>query len=199
MCGDATCRRSKPVWTSPWPPSSSPETNGLANVRIPQMAAAVGVSPGRSTTTSGARKQRSCGHRHCELAASAENLAGRPPAEPLSAAPSSPPIAGLYGETGDGRPPGRLASASSERSSLPNQDRRRVSQGRCGCRTRILAEAISGRTGSGGRTSSRPGAGRGRHRSGTRGRLVLGSTRAFKVRAFWSTSSATPCPWPCGG
>src|SRR5580698_4822135 len=45
------------------------KAEGLANVRVPQIAEAVGCRPGRSTTTSRAKRQRSSGRPPCEAPA----------------------------------------------------------------------------------------------------------------------------------
>jgi AcrR family transcriptional regulator len=84
------------------------DTHGLANVRVPQVAAAVGVSPRTFNNYFGSKEAAIVWPSSLRAARMTANLASRPPAEPLADALVAA-VAGMYGETEmDGLPEGWL-------------------------------------------------------------------------------------------
>jgi AcrR family transcriptional regulator len=81
---------------------------GLANVRVPQIAAAVGVSPRTFNNYFASKEAAIVWPTTLRAAQLADRLADRPAAEPLGDALAAT-VAGLYGEAGtDGLPAGWL-------------------------------------------------------------------------------------------
>jgi AcrR family transcriptional regulator len=121
------------------------DAQGLGNVRIPQIAAAVGVSPRTFNNYFGSKEAAIVWPSTLRAARLAANLAGRPPAEPLAAALVAA-VVELYGETEmEGLPDGWLRRFRALVAAEPglHSEYLKVAADAEG----ILAEAISARTG----------------------------------------------------
>jgi AcrR family transcriptional regulator len=121
------------------------DTYGLANVRIPQIAAAVGVSPRTFNNYFGSKEAAIVWPSTLRAARMATNLADRPPAEPLADALVAA-VVGMYGGTDtDGLPGGWLRRFRALVAVEPglHGEYLKVTAAAEG----LLAEAISGRTG----------------------------------------------------
>ena len=154
-------------------------TNGLASVRIPQVAAAVGVSPRTFNNFFPSKEAAIVWPSTLRTGRLVASLAGRPPAEPIGDALIAA-VAALYSDAGmDGLPDawlGQFRRLVAVEPTLVGEYLKAAAAAERG-----LAEVIAARTGSEAGVRAAGGGGC-RRRSGTGGHPVLGSTRAL-IRA----------------